>query len=74
MTQNLGFPAMFKPYLPKGFHNAALVTAGIQYQLDLFGKNRASFERRCPRRKRRRPTRPRPVCKSLPASRRLMPC
>ena len=44
VTQNLGFPPMFQPYLPKGFHNAALVTAGIEYQLDLFGKNRASFE------------------------------
>jgi NodT family efflux transporter outer membrane factor (OMF) lipoprotein len=43
IPQNIGFPAMFKPYLPKGFHHAALVTAGIQYQLDLFGKNRASF-------------------------------
>ena len=44
MTENLGFPPMFAAFMPKGFHHAALVTAGIQYQLDLFGKNRASFE------------------------------
>lgn len=43
MTQNIGFPAMFKPYLPKGFHNSGLFTLGLQYQLDLFGKNRANF-------------------------------
>jgi len=43
IPQNIGFPAMFTPYLPKGYHNAALLTAGLQYQLDLFGKNRASF-------------------------------
>jgi len=44
ITQNIGFPAMFQPYLPKGFHNAALMTLGMQYQLDLFGKNRANLE------------------------------
>lgn len=44
MTQNIGFPAMFKAYLPKGFHNAALMTLGMQYQLDLFGKNHANFD------------------------------
>ena len=44
MTENLGFPPMFAAFMPKGFHHAALVTTGIQYQLDLFGKNRASFE------------------------------
>jgi len=43
MTENLGFPPMFAAFMPKGFHNAALVTAGVQYQLDLFGKNRASL-------------------------------
>jgi NodT family efflux transporter outer membrane factor (OMF) lipoprotein len=43
ITDNLGMPAMFQPYLPKGFHNAALVTAGVDYQLDLFGKNHAAF-------------------------------
>ena len=44
MTENLGFPPMFQALMPKGFHHAALVTAGIEYQLDLFGKNRASFK------------------------------
>lgn len=44
MTENLGFPPMFAAYMPKGFHHAALVTASIQYELDLFGKNRAAFE------------------------------
>jgi efflux transporter, outer membrane factor (OMF) lipoprotein, NodT family len=43
ITQNIGFPAMFKSYLPKGFHNAAVMSLGMQYQLDLFGKNRANF-------------------------------
>ena len=43
MPQNLGFPAAFSAFMPKGYHNAALVTASIQYQLDLFGKNRAAF-------------------------------
>jgi len=43
ITQNIGFPAMFKPYLPKGFHNMAAVSLGMQYQLDLFGKNHANF-------------------------------
>jgi NodT family efflux transporter outer membrane factor (OMF) lipoprotein len=44
MTENLGFPPMFAAFMPKGFHHAALVTAGVQYQLDLFGKDHASFE------------------------------
>jgi NodT family efflux transporter outer membrane factor (OMF) lipoprotein len=44
MTENLGFPKMFQAYMPKGFHHAAYVTAGMQYQLDLFGKNHAAFE------------------------------
>jgi NodT family efflux transporter outer membrane factor (OMF) lipoprotein len=43
ITQNIGFPAMFKAYLPKGFHNAAVATLGLHYQLDLFGKNQANF-------------------------------
>jgi len=43
ITQNIGFPAMFKPYLPKGFHNLAALSLGMQYQLDLFGKNHANF-------------------------------
>ncbi len=43
MTQNLGFPAMFQPLMPKGYHHAALMTAGIQYEVDFFGKNHAAF-------------------------------
>jgi NodT family efflux transporter outer membrane factor (OMF) lipoprotein len=43
ITQNIGFPAMFQPYLPKGFHNMAALSLGMQYQLDLFGKNHANF-------------------------------
>jgi NodT family efflux transporter outer membrane factor (OMF) lipoprotein len=44
MTQNLGMPEPFKAYLPHGYHHAAIVTAGIQYELDFFGKNHAAFE------------------------------
>ena len=43
MPQNLGFPAAFSAFMPKGYHNAALATASVQYQLDLFGKNHAAF-------------------------------
>lgn len=43
LTQNLGMPAPFASVLPKGYHNGALVTAGIQYELDFFGKNHAAF-------------------------------
>ena len=44
MPENLGLPAAFGAFMPKGYHNAAMVTAGVQYQVDLFGKNRAAFE------------------------------
>jgi NodT family efflux transporter outer membrane factor (OMF) lipoprotein len=48
ITQNIGIPdtylgQMFKANLPKGFHNLAALSLGMQYQLDLFGKNRANF-------------------------------
>lgn len=48
ITQNIGIPnsglgAMFKQYLPKGFHHLAALSLGMQYQLDLFGKNHANF-------------------------------
>jgi len=43
IPQNLGFPSAFSAFMPKGYHHAALVTASVQYQLDLFGKNRAAF-------------------------------
>jgi NodT family efflux transporter outer membrane factor (OMF) lipoprotein len=44
IPQNIGVSPLFKPYLPKGYHNTAMLTAGIQYQLDLFGKNHAAFQ------------------------------
>jgi len=44
LPQNLGFPPMFGAFMPKGYHHAALVAGEIQYQVDLFGKNRAAFE------------------------------
>lgn len=48
ITQNIGIPdsalgQMFKANLPKGFHHLAALSVGMQYQLDLFGKNRANF-------------------------------
>ena len=48
ITQNIGIPdsglgAMFKQYLPKGFHHLAALSLGMQYQLDLFGKNHANL-------------------------------
>ena len=42
-TLNNGFPAAFKPYLPRGWHHAAQISAGFEYQLDFFGKNRAAL-------------------------------
>ena len=42
-TLNNGFPAAFKPYLPRGWHHAAQIDAGFEYQLDFFGKNRAAL-------------------------------
>jgi NodT family efflux transporter outer membrane factor (OMF) lipoprotein len=48
ITRNIGIPdtqlgQMFKANLPKGFHHMAAISLGMQYQLDLFGKNRANF-------------------------------
>lgn len=40
---NTGFPDSFKPLLPHGWHNEARTTADLDYQLDLFGKNRAAL-------------------------------
>lgn len=39
-----GFPDAFKAFLPHGWHSNGRVTADASYELDLFGKNRASFE------------------------------
>jgi NodT family efflux transporter outer membrane factor (OMF) lipoprotein len=48
ITQNIGIPdtpvgQMFKANMPKGFHHLAALSLGMQYQLDLFGKNHANF-------------------------------
>jgi NodT family efflux transporter outer membrane factor (OMF) lipoprotein len=48
ITQNIGIPntplgQMFQQNLPKGIHHMAALSLGMQYQLDLFGKNRANF-------------------------------
>ncbi len=42
-TQNQGFPPAFRSMMPRGWHHAAQATAGFQYELDFFGKNRASL-------------------------------
>ena len=42
-TLNNGFPPAFKPYLPRGWHHAAEIAAGLDYELDFFGKNRAAL-------------------------------
>jgi NodT family efflux transporter outer membrane factor (OMF) lipoprotein len=48
ITRNIGIPdtplgQMFQQNLPKGFHHLAALSLGMQYQLDLFGKNSANF-------------------------------
>ncbi|GAA0563726.1 efflux transporter outer membrane subunit [Rhizomicrobium electricum] len=48
ITQNIGLADnymgnLFKQNLPKGFHHLAALSLGMQYQLDLFGKNHANF-------------------------------
>ena len=40
---NQGFPAAFQSYLPHGWHTAGQIAAGFDYQLDFFGKNRATL-------------------------------
>ena len=40
---NNGFPQAFRPLLPHGWHHAAQIAAGFEYQLDFFGKNRAAL-------------------------------
>ena len=40
---NQGFPAAFQAYLPHGWHTFGQVAAGFDYQLDFFGKNRATL-------------------------------
>ncbi len=43
-TLNNGFPLAYRPLLPHGWHHAAEISAGLEYQLDFFGKNRAALE------------------------------
>jgi NodT family efflux transporter outer membrane factor (OMF) lipoprotein len=40
---NVGYPETLKPYLPQGWHHAGEISASLNYQLDFFGKNRASL-------------------------------
>jgi len=40
---NQGFPQQFQSFLPHGYHDNGQVTGNLNYDLDLFGKNRAAF-------------------------------
>jgi NodT family efflux transporter outer membrane factor (OMF) lipoprotein len=40
---NQGFPKAFESYLPHGWHSQGAVTGNLDYEIDLFGKNRAAF-------------------------------
>jgi NodT family efflux transporter outer membrane factor (OMF) lipoprotein len=40
---NQGFPAAFQSYLPHGWRTAGQIAASFDYQLDFFGKNRATL-------------------------------
>ncbi|MBW8754427.1 MAG: efflux transporter outer membrane subunit [Sphingomonadales bacterium] len=40
---NLGYPDQFKDFLPKGWHDFGEVNASLNYDLDLWGKNRAAL-------------------------------
>jgi NodT family efflux transporter outer membrane factor (OMF) lipoprotein len=40
---NQGFPQQFQSFLPHGWHDGGQVTGNLNYDLDLFGKNRAAF-------------------------------
>jgi NodT family efflux transporter outer membrane factor (OMF) lipoprotein len=40
---NNGFPAAFKSFLPHGWHTESQDTVNLSYDLDLFGKDRATF-------------------------------
>jgi NodT family efflux transporter outer membrane factor (OMF) lipoprotein len=42
-TLNQGFPAEFQPLLPHGWHSRGTVTGDLDYDVDLFGKNRAAL-------------------------------
>ncbi len=40
---NEGFPDEFKPLLPFGYHTQSKIAASLDYQLDMFGRNRAAL-------------------------------
>jgi len=40
---NEGFPSEFKPLLPFGYHTQTKIAASLDYQLDVFGRNRAAL-------------------------------
>src|ERR1700691_1913977 len=40
---NQGFPKQFESFLPHGWHSQGSATLNLDYDIDLFGKNRAAF-------------------------------
>ncbi|MFT4026912.1 MAG: efflux transporter outer membrane subunit [Novosphingobium sp.] len=40
---NLGYPDQFKQFLPAGWHDSAQIAASFNFDLDLWGKNRAAL-------------------------------
>ena len=40
---NQGFPQQFQSFLPHGWHDGGTISGNLNYDLDLFGKNRAAF-------------------------------
>jgi NodT family efflux transporter outer membrane factor (OMF) lipoprotein len=40
---NLGYPDTFKAFLPKGWNDFADISAGLAYDLDLWGRNRSAL-------------------------------
>jgi NodT family efflux transporter outer membrane factor (OMF) lipoprotein len=40
---NQGFPTVFQSYLPHGWHTQGTLEGDLDYQIDLFGKNRAAL-------------------------------
>jgi NodT family efflux transporter outer membrane factor (OMF) lipoprotein len=40
---NQGFPSQYRSLLPHGWHTQSSATANLSYELDFFGKNRASL-------------------------------
>jgi NodT family efflux transporter outer membrane factor (OMF) lipoprotein len=42
-SREIGFPAEFAKFLPKGFHSSGEVKVSAAYDFDLFGRNRAAL-------------------------------